>query len=218
MEDIAGHGRTILFVSHSMGAVQQLCDRVLWLEQGRMVEDTHDIAGVARRYLFGAEGQVSSMQIEETKPNHILKITHISVGDENGVAYASSVEASAPIFVRIEANIEDPQIDLKIGYGLFDEAGQLLYRSFATDGAPEVWPQLVKGRCVLRTQIPPRLLNEGLYRIEVVAGLHNKQWAYAPNQLPHITFRILGGLSDSPHWIGRRDGVFAPVFLWQRVG
>ena len=217
MEDIAGHGRTILFVSHSMSAVQQLCDRVLWLEQGRMVEDTHDIAGVARRYLFGAEGQTTSVEVENAKPNHVLEITHISVGDEAGMPYPSSAEASDPIFVRIEADIEDPQPDLKIGYGLFDEAGQLLYWSFATDGAPEQWPQLEKGRCILSTKIPPHLLNEGLYRVEVVAGLHNKQWIYAPNQLPRVTFRILGGLSVSPHWIGRRDGVFAPAFPWQRV-
>jgi lipopolysaccharide transport system ATP-binding protein len=36
MGDVAGQGRTILFVSHNMGAVQQLCKRTVLLHQGRV--------------------------------------------------------------------------------------------------------------------------------------------------------------------------------------
>ena len=35
MEEIGGTGRTVLFVSHNMQAVAQLCDRVILLENGR---------------------------------------------------------------------------------------------------------------------------------------------------------------------------------------
>src|SRR2546426_588028 len=34
MEDVASHGRTVLFVSHNMGAVSQLCDRCILLQDG----------------------------------------------------------------------------------------------------------------------------------------------------------------------------------------
>ncbi len=34
MRDVATHGRTVLFVSHNMAAVQRLCERVLWLDRG----------------------------------------------------------------------------------------------------------------------------------------------------------------------------------------
>lgn len=37
MRDIASGGRTILFVSHNMNAVQRLCHQALWLEQGQVV-------------------------------------------------------------------------------------------------------------------------------------------------------------------------------------
>lgn len=36
MEDIAQHGRTVLFVSHNMEAVSSLCGRVLWMENGQV--------------------------------------------------------------------------------------------------------------------------------------------------------------------------------------
>jgi lipopolysaccharide transport system ATP-binding protein len=36
MKDVAGHGRTILFVSHNMDAVKQLCDRAILLSSGKI--------------------------------------------------------------------------------------------------------------------------------------------------------------------------------------
>src|SRR5678810_533032 len=39
MEDVAGHGRTVFFVSHNTQAVRQLCNRCILLEHGRVVSD-----------------------------------------------------------------------------------------------------------------------------------------------------------------------------------
>src|SRR5438132_11382274 len=37
MGDVAKEGRTVLFVSHNMAAVSRLCDRVFWLDGGRLI-------------------------------------------------------------------------------------------------------------------------------------------------------------------------------------
>src|SRR5207249_1997595 len=39
MQDVAGHGRTVLFVSHNMTAVQSLCDRVIYFDAGQIKGD-----------------------------------------------------------------------------------------------------------------------------------------------------------------------------------
>src|SRR5512135_829157 len=39
MSDVANEGRTVLFVSHNMVAVQSLCSRVLWMQGGHIVGD-----------------------------------------------------------------------------------------------------------------------------------------------------------------------------------
>jgi len=39
MDDIAGHGRTVLFISHNMSAVKSLCRRAIWLEGGMVKAD-----------------------------------------------------------------------------------------------------------------------------------------------------------------------------------
>jgi lipopolysaccharide transport system ATP-binding protein len=47
MGDVAKRGRTVLFVSHNMIAVQNMCQRVIWLQNGRLMEDgpTSDVLG-----------------------------------------------------------------------------------------------------------------------------------------------------------------------------
>ena len=39
MGDVASAGKTILFVSHNMGVIRDLVDRVVWIDKGRIVED-----------------------------------------------------------------------------------------------------------------------------------------------------------------------------------
>ena len=51
MHDLAkGHGRTILFVSHNMDAIQRLCSKCLLIEDGRLVANG-DTASIVARYL-----------------------------------------------------------------------------------------------------------------------------------------------------------------------
>lgn len=74
MQDVATHGRTVLFVSHNMGAVQSLCSRALMLENGRAVT-MGDTRSVLARYLQqggedsdtwkrGPEDPASPLQLE----------------------------------------------------------------------------------------------------------------------------------------------------------
>jgi lipopolysaccharide transport system ATP-binding protein len=41
MEDFGGTGRTVLFVSHNMQTINQLCERAIWLDDGTIVADGH---------------------------------------------------------------------------------------------------------------------------------------------------------------------------------
>lgn len=50
MSEVSGQGRTVLFVSHNMGAISNLCRRTICLDKGRIIDDG-DTEGVVRRYL-----------------------------------------------------------------------------------------------------------------------------------------------------------------------
>jgi lipopolysaccharide transport system ATP-binding protein len=56
MEDVTGEGRTVLFVSHNMNAIQRLCSRSILLEGGRMVAHG-ETDGIVRRYLGSLDSE-----------------------------------------------------------------------------------------------------------------------------------------------------------------
>lgn len=50
MMEILSSGTTTLFVSHSIDQIKRLCNKVLWLDKGRQVEFSTDVAGVCKKY------------------------------------------------------------------------------------------------------------------------------------------------------------------------
>ena len=47
MRQVAGQGRTVLFVSHNLAAISELCGRVIWVDKGMIVcdGDSRDVVG-----------------------------------------------------------------------------------------------------------------------------------------------------------------------------
>jgi len=82
MGDVAREGRTVLFVSHNMAAVNRLCGRGIWLQNGKVqgVGATIEIVG---SYL--AEGTNSTAQVFfERRSNAIVQYRSVSVIDRKG--------------------------------------------------------------------------------------------------------------------------------------
>jgi len=69
MGDVARHGRTILFVSHNMNAIQRLCNRCLLLEAGRLIADGDTPDVVARYLAAGTDTAAPQTWINLTRAN-----------------------------------------------------------------------------------------------------------------------------------------------------
>ncbi len=123
MSDVAGAGRTVLFVSHDMAAVRALCSRVLWLEDGRVAEVGAPDA-VIGRYLFTGIDSLDTSVRDRTdrQGNGALRFTHLRVlagdplsgdlqpttGEPFGLALAYSADPAAPPSdVRVAALFDD---------------------------------------------------------------------------------------------------------------
>jgi lipopolysaccharide transport system ATP-binding protein len=222
MEEVGRQGRTVLFVSHNMNAVEQLCTKVFLLEAGRIIDSNSDVRSVTRKYLLGGEprnllpnkwtnagGEFSNPWFTPVKFN---------LCDHNGRELSMPVSNDSDMRVQIEGDIDVVDPALTIGYAIYSETGTLLYWSYQTDQDESCWPKLLTGGNVMRGRIPTRLLNEGLYRIELIGGLHYRQWLFAPGEtVPCIYLQVQGGLSNSPYWMGKRPGVLAPVMEWEQV-
>lgn len=220
MGEVSAGGRTVLFVSHQMNAVEQLCSRVIQMEGGRVKTDSKDLRGVIRDYLFGNEDAEIAARAQWTRAdskfdNPWFAPQRFHLGDQSGNMIPMPVSNDTGIWVHIEAEVADLDPALTIGYAVYSEGGEMLYWSYQTDTAPEQWPAIRCGKIKLRCPIPARLLNEGVYRIELIGGLHHREWLFEPGKsAPQIFLNIQGGLSDSPLWTIKRPGLLAPVIPW----
>jgi lipopolysaccharide transport system ATP-binding protein len=211
------HGRTILFVSHNMNAVESLCDRCICLGAGRVLADGKNVHDIVRTY-FGETDMDNSAVWTNSGDEYANEWFHpslLSVVDAHGEPLTRPATNSDPLTVVIDGEVlrEDP--GLQVGFGLHTADGELLFWSTAQDGDEARWPKLARGPVRLTTQIPARLLNEGNYRLDLFLGLYHRQWIAEPGvRAPVVRFEIQGGLSDSPFWIERRPGVLGPVLPW----
>jgi lipopolysaccharide transport system ATP-binding protein len=221
MEDVsAKEGRTVLFVSHNMNAIEQLCSSSLLLEKGKVKLHTNDVSSSIRKYSVGDDDYGVSEWVQDgsAAENAWFSPVRFMVTDADGNKVTTPVANNSDIWVQIEADIKELDSALTVGYAIYAEEGALLYWSYQTDDAADKWPVLEKGFCTLRSKIPERFLNEGMYRIELIGSLHFRQWLFEPGRnAPFIILNIQGGLSDSPYWMAKRPGALAPVIEWEKL-
>jgi lipopolysaccharide transport system ATP-binding protein len=217
MKDVGKSGRTVLFVSHNMNAIEQLCSGIVHLDRGKVVAQSRDVRKVISDYLFGKHSSVSAWtNAGHEFENRYFTPSRFFLADGNGQPIPSQQPNNAEIWIHLEGELGDLDPALTLGYAIFSEDGQCLYWSYNSDERPEDWPILRKGKLALRSQLPPRFLNEGSYRLELIGGLHHRQWLFTPGvNAPSITLTIQGGLSDSPLWMNRRPTLLAPVLKWE---
>jgi len=221
MGQVASEGRTVLFVSHNMSAIERLCKCCILLEKGTIVQEGPDVSQIVKEYLFPqGEGILSSYWVNEGsefqnpwfKPNKMLII------DSFGNPLSNPIPNNQDIWLQIEGSIDnlDPAVD--IGYVMYSEGDTTLYWSGLKDHRESQWPTFSQGDVILRTKIPKRFLNEGVYKIELYSSLYQRMWIVEPGKYsPSLNLHIQGGLSDSPYWVEKRDGVIAPLMEWKGI-
>jgi lipopolysaccharide transport system ATP-binding protein len=218
MEEVGKEGRTVLFVSHNMNAIEQLCSRALLIERGQTKKYEYDVRSVIKEYLFSQENELATTKWVNTGNkliNEWFNPLEFYIADSNGDVQNTALSNNSDSFVYIKGEIKQVDPSFQIGYAIYNQEGSLLYWSCQTDGNEEDWPSLKEGDCIYKSQIPKRLLNEGVYRVELLIALYFKQWISEPGvNAPSIHFTIQGGLSDSPYWMIKRPGMLAPVLKW----
>jgi len=220
MEDLSRTGRTILFVSHNMNAIDQLCGRVIWINGGAVIEDSRDAYAVTTRYLFGEEG-ASALKAEWRPPadpaleTEYFALRSFRIRDAAGQTITRPIRNDEQAIAEVVLDVKKTHPGLNFGYSIVNESGVRVYWTLTTDQDPAHWPKLECGHSILTSAVPRRLLNQGLFRLELHAGIHNQMWFSQPGATPYAVFlRIAGGLSDSPYWTTARSGVVAPVVPW----
>jgi ABC-type polysaccharide/polyol phosphate transport system ATPase subunit len=121
MEDLQRSGRTVVFVSHDLGAVGRLCERTLWLDQGRVRFDgpTHE---ALRRY-FEAVGRIDAGRVElETDPHLPVALTSVWLTSEDGVPITGPTRLDT-VVLRLRLQVRERIPALDVGFYIADSMG-----------------------------------------------------------------------------------------------
>lgn len=210
MGDVASKGRTVLFVSHNMGAIAQLCDRVLWLNDGELKLDG-PASSVVSAYLSSGSIARSSWEISpsDRSAQSEFELTSVRFLSAEG-GPLSVVEFASPSQIEICYDVRRPLRGLTLHCRLADATGIDVWTSCDTDVPGWKNGDLTEpGRYLSVCKIPPRLLRPGLYHVFIGARAGEEGLAPARDL---ISFEVSSvGYLFRP---GRR-GVITPLLEWE---
>jgi lipopolysaccharide transport system ATP-binding protein len=110
MEDFSGTGRTVVFVSHNMQTINQLCDRVIWLDEGRIAE-VGEPSRVVTHYLqstsYATGAYISWPDNEDAPGDDLARLLAVRAIDEEG-NLAETVDVRDPIGIEMRYRILRP--------------------------------------------------------------------------------------------------------------
>jgi lipopolysaccharide transport system ATP-binding protein len=135
MGDVAGEGRTVLFVSHNLAAVQQLCQRGLLFREGRL-DSSGPIADTVAGYLSAmrtlARNDLSERR--DRKGSHKLAFTRVALCDRSG-AELPRVLSGQEVLIRFhyESQLERTGAPVHVAFNVRTVQGHLLANLNSTD-------------------------------------------------------------------------------------
>lgn len=155
-------GRTILFVSHNMAAIQSLCKKCILLEKGRvkMVGETKEVVS---HYLNNKNGNTTSINFtDKNVGNNIAKLLKARIINKAGEE-ATFVLSDKEVGIEMEFDVLQNNQNLVPNIHIFTRAGE--YAFISHSDLDEKLNAIGKHRAVV--WIPANLLNEGTY----IAGI-----------------------------------------------
>lgn len=222
MNDLGNQGKTILFVSHNLNLIQRFCSKAILLNHGEISESgmVGEVLAVYMKNDLSLTKKVSwnnSNSEWRGDKNGIVIPLRLSLTNKSGELSNYQISKPAPeIYVKTEFELKCDESDLTLGYSIFDESGNHLYRCLHTDDIKSK-PIVGKGYNAIESLLPIEYLNEGVYKIVLDGGIYKKDWIFNPlvNQKISISFEIINSISESDYWQTKRAGILAPLIPWK---
>ena len=214
MGAVAREGRTVLFVSHNMAAVQSLCRRAIWLEQGRIREEGNET--VVKNYLAASSSSAGAEKIwhdpQSAAGNERVRIHKARVRPLTG-SPDDPITIQTPFALEFEYwnLIADARLNLSLH--LYNEQGVTVFNSFPVREA--VWHGrpfpigLFRSSCY----VPGNLLNEGVHRVLLLVV--EDQGVVIFSMSDALVFNVLDSAERRGDWHGKWEGAVRPDLEWQ---
>ncbi|MBY0303935.1 MAG: ATP-binding cassette domain-containing protein [Sphingomonas sp.] len=183
MHDIAGEGRTVLFVSHNMAAIKSLTSRCIVLDRGRIVFDGATDMAIAA---YQSAASVSRAPDAEFAGAGLhTRIISAQIVNDLGSAVALYDVAQA---LNIEIVVEtdgSPRLSIE---AMFNDAQSAPLGMFSLAHFTDLALPKVAGRYRVRVSLGPVLLAAGRYHVDLYTSVVNSNWDHIVRDA--LTFEV----------------------------
>lgn len=207
MGQVAGEGRTVLFVSHNLSAIASLTKRCLWLKQGAIAREglTSDVLPA---YLRDTNTDAAAVAGKEDIDDEVLASLFCKL-DHEGVS--PSIPSNEEIKVTFTFRTKQHAVGLRVGFDLISGAGTHVFRAYFDDHLSEpsdVAPGSYRAQCT----IPANWLNQGEYFITLRASIHGIRHIVIIERA--LSFRTLNLAGSGAQYGVERPGILNPSLAW----
>lgn len=197
-------GRTILFVSHSMQAINKLCDKALWLHKGKM-QEIGDVSAVVDKYVSGTQ-QLKLKQEwatpEEAPGNDLVRFRSVELIPQL-LSPEAPLDIRTPLTVRFQFWNMTDDVVLNTGLHLFTYGDECIFD--VPSPAMRCEKGLVEGEC----SIPGNFLNDGSYYLSIIVVRDTSVEVFYLEEC--LSFEVEDYRADF-QWFGKWWGAVRPKF------
>src|SRR5262249_33674173 len=128
MESLRAGDRTVLFVSHNLAAVENLCSRCIWIDSGEVRMDGKS-SQVLKAYLESISGGPTTSAdfegVENRRGSGKIRFRAVEFLSSDG-STQRIVRAGDPLVVRFHYHAEEPISAVSIGFRMYTDLGTLV--------------------------------------------------------------------------------------------
>lgn len=202
-----GQGRTVLFVSHNMTAVETLCNKAIFLHQGR-IGNTGSPDEMIKYYLEYSTNEQRKIQydsVDEADGNEYIRILYASVENASTASTDALIDVTSEIDIHFKiVNLTKEKV-ISVGFDLKTLKGDTL---FGTGSFVESEPGKVTD---IKCRIPGNFLNDELYQIHYYFHTQAMSMLYA-NDL--LVFEVKD-IERNSGYLGKISGLIRPKLTWK---
>lgn len=169
MGDVAKEGRTVLFVSHNMGAIRNLCQRVLVLYEGTVRADGETEAAIDQYLSEFANGNNDSFQ-RKRRSNALAWFTDVRF--ESSVGRTTSVISGGSLNICLEYETAQESLFADWGITIYNMWGESILHFGSIYSLSNKFPLKRKG--IIVCHVPRFPLPEGRYRVNTSLHIDGK--------------------------------------------
>jgi lipopolysaccharide transport system ATP-binding protein len=213
MGDVAKAGRTVLFVSHNMTAVQSLCGRVMWLDAGRVAREG-DAGVVATEYMqVAAESRLEQVWLDPTNApgNESVRVHSARVLGFEGVPIELIDTRTAFALEFAYWNLKDGA-RLNLCLSVYNQEGSCVFTTTTVNEPAWHGRAFPAGLYRSVCQVPGALLNDGSYRVLLLVVQDLAHILYKHEDI--VVFEVHDSAEGRGKWYGKWSGVVRPDLEW----